>query len=82
MSPLSGPVLGGAALVSSPAVWNAIDGTAPVEVALIRFLISIALCWLALEVLQAAIGPAPRPQQALEPASAGSDEVRGLDEGR
>lgn len=76
MSPFSGPVLVGAALVSSPAVWHAIEGTAPVETALTRFLLGVVICWVALGVLAAMVGPAPRP----EPLAAGSDEVRGLDE--
>ncbi len=82
MSPLSGPVLMGAALVSSPAVYHAIEGTAPVEVALVRFLISVVLCWLALDLVTSLIGPTPRPQGpegSLEGAAAGSDEVGGLD---
>ena len=33
MSPFSTPVLVGAALVSSPALWNVLQGTAPAEVA-------------------------------------------------
>lgn len=60
MSPLSGPVLGAAALVSSPALWNVIEGTAPVELALVRFLVSMVICWMAIEVVAAAVGPTPR----------------------
>jgi len=62
MSPLSAPVLGGAALLSSPSLLNVLQGVSPVSVALTRFLVSVVLCWLALEVLTAIIGPAPRPQ--------------------
>jgi hypothetical protein len=61
MSPLSSPVLGGAALVSSPAWWNVLNGNAPASVGLTRFLVSMAICWLALEVVAAFVGPAPRP---------------------
>jgi hypothetical protein len=61
VSPLSAPVLGGAALVSSPSLLNVIQGVSPVSVFLTRFLVSIVICWMAAEVLSAIIGPAPRP---------------------
>ena len=61
MSPLSTPVLGGAALVSSPAWWNVLHGDAPTSVGVTRFLVSVAICWLALEIVAAVVGPAPRP---------------------
>ncbi len=60
MSPLSAPVLGGAALLSSPAWWNVAQGTSPASDAVFRFLVCVALCWVALEVLAAFVGPAPR----------------------
>lgn len=68
MSPFSAPVLLGAAMVTSPAWWNAVDGTGSLSVALTRFLVSVALCWLALEVFTAFVGPAPRatPEPAAE----------------
>ena len=40
MSPFSTPVLVGAALVSSPALWNVLQGTAPAEVALVPALVT------------------------------------------
>ena len=43
MSPFSAPVLVGAALVSSPALWNVLQGDSPPEVALSRYLVSIVL---------------------------------------
>lgn len=61
MSPFSAPVLMGAALVSSPALWNVIQGTAPAEVALTRYLVSVLLCWLALAVVAFVVGPVPPP---------------------
>lgn len=64
MSPLSAPVLGGAALLTSPSLLNVLQGVSPVSVALTRFLISVGFCWMALELLSMIIGPAPRPQPA------------------
>ena len=64
MSPLSTPVLGAAALVSSPAWWNVLHGDAPTSVAVTRFLVSVAICWLAIEIVAAVVGPAPRPARS------------------
>jgi hypothetical protein len=64
VSPLSAPVLGGAALLTSPSLLNVLQGASPVSVALTRFLISVGFCWMALEVLAMIVGPAPRPQSA------------------
>ncbi|HEY0775851.1 MAG TPA: hypothetical protein VGD51_17330 [Nocardioidaceae bacterium] len=67
MSPLSMPVLGGAALVSSPALWRAlVEGTTPTEVALTRYLISVVICWAVLAFVSMLVGPAPRPDAAAE----------------
>ena len=71
---LSAPVLLGAALVSSPALWRGLDGGSA-SVALIRFLVSIGLCWVALSVVAALVGPPPRP----EPAARDHDEADGPD---
>jgi hypothetical protein len=38
-------------------------------VALVRFLASVVICWLALEVLSMLVGPAPKP----EPVEAASE---------
>jgi hypothetical protein len=63
-------VLGGAAVVSSPALWAAfVEGTTAPSVALVRFLASVVICWLALEVLSMLVGPAPKP----EPVEAASE---------
>ena len=53
------PVLVGAALVSSPALWNVLQGDSPPEVALSRYLVSIMLCWMALAVVAFVVGPVP-----------------------
>jgi hypothetical protein len=61
MSPLSLPVLGGAAVMSSPALYGAfVDGTTTMETALTRFLICAVLCWVAFSALTSLVGPPPR----------------------
>ncbi len=73
-SPLSLPVLGGAAAVSSPALWRAlVEQTATVEVALTRYLVGVLVCWLALAFVAMLVGPAPRPE-AERAADAGAEE--------
>jgi len=61
VSPFSTPVLAGAALLTSPAWWRAVEGTGSLSVATTRFLVAAVACWLALEVLAAMVGPAPVP---------------------
>jgi small neutral amino acid transporter SnatA (MarC family) len=63
MSPLSAPVLAGAAVISSPALWDAfVEGSTPLTVALVRFLVSLLVCWVALEAVGMLVGPAPRKE--------------------
>lgn len=71
---LSAPVLLGAALVSSPALWRGLVDGGSASVALTRFLVSIGLCWVALSVLAALVGPPPRRTPEADPAS---DEIAG-----
>ncbi len=62
MSPLSGPVLAGAALVSSPALWAAlVDQTMDPPAAFVRYLVCVGLCWAAFAFFGMLVGPAPRP---------------------
>jgi len=62
MRALSSPVLGGAALLSSPALWGAfVDGTTSLQTALSRYLVTAFLLWAALAVVGMLVGPAPRP---------------------
>ena len=62
MSPVSGPVLLGAALVSSPALWAAVvDQTMSLETAFVRYLVCVGLCWAAFAVFAMLVGPAPVP---------------------
>jgi hypothetical protein len=80
MSPLSAPVLGGAAVVTAPALWRAIaEGGSP-TVALSRYLIAMALVWLALEVVSLLVGPAPAPVHA-DGATDSTAEDAGADAG-
>ena len=52
MSPLSGTVLGAAAIVASPALWaGLVEGTMPVDVSLTRYLVAVAACWALLSLL-------------------------------
>lgn len=69
MSPFSAPVLGGAALVTAPSWWNALQGTTPATDAMTRFLVCVAICWVALELLAAFVGPAPATPAAADAAA-------------
>lgn len=74
MSPFSLPVLGGAALVSSPALWNAlVDGATTTEVAMTRYLVSVVLCWVVLAFVSMLVGPAPKADPAAAPATSEED---------
>jgi hypothetical protein len=75
MSPFSAPVLAGAALLTWPAWWRAIEGTGTVSGATVRYLVVALACWVALEVVAAAVGPAARPVPVTEDAvrAAGPD---------
>lgn len=84
MSPLSSGVLGAATLVSSPALWLAlVDRTLPLDVALTRYLIALALCWAALSLVATWAFPDPRSLR-VEPVksedTAPPQDVAGLDE--
>lgn len=70
MSPLSAPVLGGAALVSAPALIGMFEDTTPLTVALTRYLVAALVCWIALEVVGMLVGPAQRaaPAETEEPS--------------
>ncbi len=51
MIPLSGGVLAAAALVSAPALWGGVEGTMPIDEALTRYLVAVAICWFVLSVV-------------------------------
>ena len=69
MSPLSPSVLGAATLVTSPALWLAlVDRSLPLDVALTRYLVALAVCWAALSLVATWAFPDPgsvetRPHQ-------------------
>jgi hypothetical protein len=70
VSPVSLPVLGGAAVVSSPALWRAlVEGTTSTEVALTRYLVSVLVCWAVLGLVAMLVGPAPKPEPEPDPES-------------
>lgn len=78
MSPLSFPVLAGAAVVSSPALWGAlVDGTTTPQAALTRYLVSVVVCWAVLALVAMLVGPAPRPEDDADRAEADRDEADG-----
>lgn len=60
MSPLSGSVLVGAAVVASPALWSSlVDGALPLDVALTRYLIAVVICWVLISLVAELAFPAP-----------------------
>ncbi len=70
MSPLSTTVLGGAALLASPALYQSlVGGTLPLDVALTRFLVALVVCWLALTLLTEFVFPQPDSVRESEPTA-------------
>ena len=52
MIPLSGGVLLAAAIVASPALWlSLVEQTMPIDVALTRYFIVLAIAWIGLSIL-------------------------------
>lgn len=50
--PSPAAVLAAATLVASPALWSALGGGLPVDVALIRYLLAMVACWGALALVR------------------------------
>jgi hypothetical protein len=75
MSPLSGPVLGASALVASPALWSALDGSMPMDVALTRYLFALGICWALISLVTEFALPGPEAVRAEIPD--GVDEASG-----
>jgi hypothetical protein len=71
MSPASGIVLGAAAIVASPALWDSlVAGSMPLEVGLTRYLIAVGVCWVLLSILgEMVLTKTPGPVRDEEPAS-------------
>lgn len=75
MSPCSAPVLGGAALLASSALWQAlVEGTLTLEVALTRYLVAVAVAWVALSAVVTLVG-SPMTSQAGGPADPAEEPV-------
>jgi hypothetical protein len=52
MSPLNGLVLGGAAVVASPALYaGLVERSMPLDTALTRYLVAVGVCWVLLSLL-------------------------------
>jgi hypothetical protein len=81
VSPFSAPVLGGAAVISAPALWGAWVGTTSIQTALLRYLVCALLVWAGLAVVSMLVGPAPRKQGVVEvepsaaPTATSSEDV-------
>ncbi|RNL80258.1 hypothetical protein [Nocardioides marmorisolisilvae] len=80
MSPLSPGVLGGAAVVASPALAGVLDGTMPLDVALTRYLIAVGICWVVISIVVELAFPAPgtvrpAPVKSEMPAESDSDHA-------
>lgn len=69
MSPFSGAVIGGAAVVSAPALWSSlVTQTMPLDEGLLRYVIAVAICWVGLSIVAALVGPPP-PRTSAEPSA-------------
>lgn len=82
MSPLSTPVLAGAALVSAPALWSAlVEDAMPLDVGLTRFLVALAVSWVLFSVVGAMLdaGPKPVPARQESPDGEGAGGSGGSD---
>ena len=65
MSPASGIVLGVAAIVASPALWNSlVAGSMPLNVGLSRYLVAVGVCWVLLSLIGGLFFPAPTARLA------------------
>jgi hypothetical protein len=62
MIPLSGWVLAVSAVLTSPALWaSLVEQTMSLEVALTRYLVATAACWVALSVATDVVWPTSTP---------------------
>ena len=53
VSPFSGLVLGSGTLLASPALWDAfVDGTLPLQTAIVRLLVAVLVSWVGLSLLE------------------------------
>jgi hypothetical protein len=75
MNLFSAPVLLGAALISSPALWSGFVGQAPLQMGLSRYLLAVAFSWGALSLVATLIGPARPPAVEAAPVEAAAVEA-------
>jgi len=75
----SGTVLGLAAVVSSPALWQGLNGELALDVTLTRYLVAVLVVWVALSVVAALVGDAPQPraEEAVPPPGGEDPSVPG-----
>ena len=67
MNLLSPFVLGAAGVCASPALYAALTGGMPMEVAMSRYLVALGICWVALSAVAALIGEPPAPARQARP---------------
>lgn len=69
LTPWNGGVLAAAAVVASPALWlSVVEGTLPLGDALTRYLLSVVMCWAALNVVAQLVMPGGERPQRLDDA--------------
>ncbi|MBS42803.1 MAG: hypothetical protein CMH83_06490 [Nocardioides sp.] len=67
MNLASAPVIGSAAVLTSPALYGAfVTGTVPIDVAITRWLVALLICWVAISAVVMMVGPPPAPKQTVE----------------
>ena len=67
MSQLSGKILLAAGVVTSPAWWSAlVEQAMPLEVTVTRFLIAVAIAWVAFSVAEEFLWPTPTSRLPVE----------------
>ena len=66
-------VLAAGTVVSSPALWRAFDGALPVDVALTRYLLAMAVCWGALALVRTFAWPDVRGERTPGRANSAED---------
>ena len=67
MSQLSGKILLAAGVVTSPAWWSTlVEQAMPLEVTVTRFLIAVAIAWVAFSLAEEFLWPSPAPRVPVE----------------
>ncbi|HEY0487214.1 MAG TPA: hypothetical protein VGD72_13295 [Mycobacteriales bacterium] len=72
-------VLIAALLMSAPTLWDAFStGNTPVDTALVRFLVAVPVCAVALALLRRVFRPHPGPSPAVRAAEQALEETRAV----